>query len=75
MIGKKYVKYWRFITKFMLENIADNDINKYKEVLLKFAETKILSTSQSDHEMTYLEYSISQGFLDIGMMLGDLKLA
>ena len=39
MIVKKYVKYWRFITKFILENIADNDINKYKETLLKFAET------------------------------------
>ena len=45
MIVKKYVKYWRFITKFILENIADNDINKYKETLLKFAETKITSTS------------------------------
>lgn len=39
MIVKKYVKYWRFITNFILENIADNDINKYKETLLKFAET------------------------------------
>ena len=45
MIVKKYVKYWRFITKFILENIADNDINKYKEILLKFAETYITSTS------------------------------